>query len=131
LRSVIVSRSVEPVTNASTAAALDPRPADAPTIRRGAACRLIGKRLLNEPLDLLDGIEVIERGKAMEPDAVVQYEFAGAIETQPAGFVTTVDGLICASAHRWRCGSGRENRSPRLRPFAGLRRQHQGSDGMP
>src|SRR6478609_9609842 len=34
---------------------------------RKFACRLIAERLLNEPLDLLDGIEAIERGKAMEP----------------------------------------------------------------
>jgi hypothetical protein len=83
---------------------------------RKFACRLIAERLLNEPLDLLDGIEAIERGKGMEPDAVAQYEFAEEIETQPVGFVTTDDGLVGASPDRMIVGApaGLEVKCPLL-----------------
>src|SRR6476659_7528724 len=83
---------------------------------RKFACRLIAERLLNEPLDLLGGIEAIERGKAMEPDAVAQYEFAEEVETQPVGFVTTDDGLVGASPDRLIVGAsaGLEIKCPLL-----------------
>jgi hypothetical protein len=83
---------------------------------RKFACRLIAERLLNEPLDLLDGIEAIERGKAMEPDALAQYEFAEEIETQAVGFVTTDDGLVGASPDRLIVGvsAGLEIKCPLL-----------------
>jgi hypothetical protein len=83
---------------------------------RKFACRLIAERLLNEPLDLLDGIEAVERGKAMEPDAVAQYEFVEEIETQPVGFVTTDDGLVGASPDRMIVGApaGLEVKCPLL-----------------
>ena len=100
---------------------------------RKFACRLIAERLLNEPLDLLDGIETIERGKAMEPDAVAQYEFAEEIETQPIGFVTTDDGLVGASPDRLIVGAsaGLEIKCPLLPTHIGYRLDGPGDDYRP
>ena len=100
---------------------------------RKFACRLIAERLLNEPLDLLDGIETIERGKAMEPDAVAQYEFAEEIETQPVGFVTTDDGLVGASPDRLIVGAsaGLEIKCPLLPTHIGYRLDGPGDDYRP
>ena len=88
---------------------------------RKFACRLIAERLLQEPLDLLDGIEAIERGRALEPDAIAQYEFAEEVETRPIGFITTDDGLIGASPDRLIVGApaGVEIKCPLLQTHIG------------
>jgi hypothetical protein len=100
---------------------------------RKFACRLIAERLLNEPLDLLDGIPAIERGKAMEPDAIAQYEFAEEIETQAVGFVTTDDGLVGASPDRLIVGAsaGLEIKCPLLPTHIGYRLDGPGDDYRP
>ena len=61
---------------------------------------LIAERLMGEPLDSLDHLQWIERGKQLEPLAVAQYEFAEDVETRPVGFITTNDGRIGASPDR-------------------------------
>lgn len=71
------------------------------------ACQLIAEKLLNTTLQSLDGLEHIERGKALEPAAVKQYEFVNDVETKPVGFVTTDDGLIGASPDRLVIGKNR------------------------
>jgi hypothetical protein len=64
------------------------------------AYRLIAERLLNTPLDTMEGQTWMERGKELEPAAVSQYEFVEDVETVPVGFITTDDGLIGASPDR-------------------------------
>jgi hypothetical protein len=83
---------------------------------RKYACRLVAERLLNQPLDLLEGIPAVERGKALEADAIAQYEFAEEMETRAVGFVTTDDGLIGASPDRLIVGArgGLEVKCPLL-----------------
>lgn len=61
---------------------------------------LIAERLMGEPLDSLDHLQWIERGKLLEPQAVAQYEFTEGVETRAVGFVTTDDGRIGASPDR-------------------------------
>lgn len=71
---------------------------------RSYAYKLICERLLNAPMDSLDGIEHIERGKELEPWAAAQYEFVTDTPTRPAGFCTTDDGLIGATPDRFIVG---------------------------
>ncbi len=62
--------------------------------------KLIAERLLNEPMESLDGIEWVQRGKELEGLAVGHYEFTQRLETRPAGFFTTDNRLIGASPDR-------------------------------
>jgi YqaJ-like viral recombinase domain len=64
------------------------------------AYRLITERLLNTPLESVEGQGWMDRGKELEPMAVKQYEFVTELETEPVGFITTDDGLIGASPDR-------------------------------
>ncbi|WP_052402305.1 lambda exonuclease family protein [Muricoccus aerilatus] len=64
------------------------------------AYRLLAEKLLGEPLQSLEGLEWVERGKEMEPAAVRAYEFLQETETRPVGFITTDDGLVGASPDR-------------------------------
>jgi hypothetical protein len=65
------------------------------------AYRLIAERLLRAPVLELNGIAYMDRGKALEPLAVRQYEFEHEVETQKVGFVTTDDGRIGCSPDRF------------------------------
>lgn len=67
---------------------------------RKYAYRLLSEKLLNAPGQTLDGLQYIERGNELEPQAVAQYEFAQEVRTRPAGFFTTDDGLLGASPDR-------------------------------
>lgn len=64
------------------------------------ACKLIAERLLNRPVQSLDGLAYIERGKELEPQAVRQYGFENDVETDPVGFITNDAGTIGASPDR-------------------------------
>lgn len=64
------------------------------------AYRLIAEVLLKRPMDSLEGLEWIERGKMLEPEAAKLYEFEQEAETAKVGFITTDDGLIGASPDR-------------------------------
>lgn len=61
---------------------------------------LIAEQLLNRPLDNLDNLEWIARGKELEPQAVRGYEFEHDVQTRPVGFITTDDGLAGCSPDR-------------------------------
>ena len=67
---------------------------------RGYAFKLVAEICLNRSLDSLEGLEWIERGKLLEPDAVRMYEFAEGVKTRAIGFITTDDGRIGASPDR-------------------------------
>lgn len=67
---------------------------------RRYAYRLVAERLLNAPMQTLDGVQYVERGRELEPAAVRQYEFAEEVETARVGFITTDDGLTGASPDR-------------------------------
>lgn len=67
---------------------------------KGYAYRLIAEKLLNRPMQSLEGLEWIERGKELEPQAVKVYEMTEEVETKAVGFITTNDGLIGASPDR-------------------------------
>lgn len=64
------------------------------------AYRLIAERLLNTPMESLEGLAWMDRGKELEPHAVKQYEFVNEVETVPVGFITTDDGKLGASPDR-------------------------------
>lgn len=64
------------------------------------AYQLITEKLLNSPLETVEGQRWMERGQELEPKAVAQYQFVQEIETYPVGFITTDDGLIGASPDR-------------------------------
>lgn len=61
---------------------------------------LIAEELLGYPLDNLQNIAVIARGKELEPRAVEMYEFERDVETSPVGFITTDDGRIGCTPDR-------------------------------
>jgi hypothetical protein len=70
---------------------------------RHYAYELLAEKLLNAPVQSLDGLEYIERGRELEPLAVKQYEFQTEVATDRVGFITTNDGRIGASPDRvWR-----------------------------
>lgn len=64
------------------------------------ACLLVAEKLLNRSLVSLDGLEWIERGRELEPEAIKAYEFEIDQDTQPVGFITTDDLMIGASPDR-------------------------------
>ena len=61
---------------------------------RPYAFLLVAEQLLGRTLDSLEGLEWIERGKELEPQAVRMYEFAEDCETAPVGFITSDDGRM-------------------------------------
>ena len=62
--------------------------------------RLAAERLLNRSLDSLEGLEWIERGKELEPEAVKMYEFEQDVTTSPVGIILSDDGRYGASPDR-------------------------------
>ena len=67
---------------------------------RNYAIRLITETVLNRSLESLTGLEWMERGKELEPEAARMYEWGGDVATIPVGFVVTDDGEIGASPDR-------------------------------
>lgn len=67
---------------------------------RTYAIRLVTEKVLNRSLETLTGIEAMERGKELEPQAAKVYEFRQEVVTRPIGFITTDDGEIGASPDR-------------------------------
>ncbi len=64
------------------------------------AYRLLAERLLNAPMETIEGQQWMERGKELEPLAANQYEFVNDAQLVRVGFITTDDGLIGASPDR-------------------------------
>lgn len=91
---------------------------------------LLAERLMGEPLDSLDNLQWIERGKLLEPQAVSQYEFTNDIETRAVGFITTDDGRIGASPDRLVIGQpgGVEIKCPAPQTHVGYSLDGQGAD---
>ena len=79
---------------------LTPKKGQLSSQTRGYAFRLVTERLLNRSLDSIEGLQWVERGKELEPEAVRMYEFENEVQTEPVGFITTDDGLIGASPDR-------------------------------
>lgn len=64
------------------------------------ALKLCAERLLNTPMESIDGVLYMERGKELEPLAVRQYEFTMDVQTAKVGFITTDDGAMGCSPDR-------------------------------
>lgn len=64
---------------------------------RKYAMKLATEKLLNRPLDSLEGLEWIERGKLLEPQAASAFEFIEEVELRKVGFMTSDDGRWGAS----------------------------------
>ena len=64
------------------------------------AFELAIERLLGESKQTIDGLQWVERGKMLEPDAVQHYEFVQDTRTVRAGFITTDDGRMGCSPDR-------------------------------
>ncbi|TPG53242.1 hypothetical protein EAH89_17130 [Roseomonas nepalensis] len=79
---------------------ITPKTGDLSASAPAYAYRLLAEKLLGEPLQSLEGLEWVERGKELEPDAVRAYEFLQEVETRQVGFITTDDGRIGASPDR-------------------------------
>ncbi len=67
---------------------------------RAYALRLVAERLLNRPLESVEGVEWMEHGRATEPEAVQAYEFHHGMRTGVVGFITTDDGRTGCSPDR-------------------------------
>lgn len=91
---------------------------------------LIAERLMGEPLDSLDNLQWIERGKLLEPQAVAQYQFTMDVETVPVGFITTDDGRVGASPDRLLVGQrgGLEIKCPAPQTHVGYSLDGQGAE---
>jgi hypothetical protein len=72
---------------------------------RNYAFFLVAERLLNECLEPELRAEWMERGRELEPQAMMLYEFENDVQTGPGGFVTNDAGTIGASPDRL-IGSG-------------------------
>lgn len=59
---------------------------------RKYAFMLVAETLLKRPMESLEGLEWIERGKMLEDDARKHYEFSYEVKAQKVGFITTDDG---------------------------------------
>ena len=68
--------------------------------RKKYAYRLVAERLLNRPMESLDGVEWLEHGKAMEPIAARAYSMLEEVETKKVGFITNFGGRVGASPDR-------------------------------
>lgn len=64
------------------------------------AFRLIAQELVGYSLESLEGLEHIERGKELEPEAVRRYEFDNDVKSVKVGFITTDDGKAGCSPDR-------------------------------
>ncbi len=64
------------------------------------AYRLCAERLLNCPLETMEGSEWMDRGQELEPTAVWHYEEVNGVKTVKVGFITTDDGLLGCSPDR-------------------------------
>lgn len=64
------------------------------------ACRLIAERLTNQPTESVQGQEWMERGKALEPEAIGRFETVMDTETTPISFIKTDDGTMGCSPDR-------------------------------
>lgn len=91
---------------------------------------LIAERLIGEPLDSVDNLMWVERGKLLEPQAVAQYQFTMDVETVPIGFITTDDGRIGASPDRLLVGQngGLEIKCPAPQTHVGYSLDGPGAD---
>lgn len=69
------------------------------------ACELACELLLGESKQSLDGLQWVERGKMLEPDAVAHYEFTRGRKTAKVGFITPDHGLWGCSPDRLVIGS--------------------------
>jgi hypothetical protein len=68
---------------------------------RKYAQQLVAETLLGEPLDTgIGNLELVARGRLLEPLAVQQYEAATGTETRAVGFITTNDGRVGCSPDR-------------------------------
>jgi YqaJ-like viral recombinase domain len=64
------------------------------------ACRLIAERLLNQPMESIEGQKWMERGKELEPEAVRRYEAVHDVDTTAVTFIKTDDGTMGCSPDR-------------------------------
>ena len=62
--------------------------------------RLLAEKLLGETLDDIGNLAHVERGKLLEPQAVLAYEVEKGLDTLAVGFATTDDGRYGASPDR-------------------------------
>lgn len=67
---------------------------------RKYALRLVTETLLRRPLESLEGLSWLDRGKELEPEAARLYEFHHDCTLEAVGFVTTDDGRIGCSPDR-------------------------------
>lgn len=67
---------------------------------RKYALKLVTERLLRRPLDNIDHVEAVARGKELEPSAAKLYDFENSVRSVAVGFITTDDGRIGASPDR-------------------------------
>lgn len=61
----------------------------------------VAEAVLNESFNTISKLEWVDRGKALEPEAVDQYQFINDVSTQKVGFVTTDDGRFGCSPDRF------------------------------
>ena len=67
---------------------------------RKYAMKLAAEKLLNRSLDTMEGIDAMDRGTMLEPQAAAAFEFIEGVETEKVGFCTSDDGSYGASPDR-------------------------------
>ena len=79
---------------------LTPKKLELSEQRKKYSYRLVAERLLNRPMECVEGTEWMENGKAMEHFAVKAYSMMDDVETKKVGFITTNNKRIGASPDR-------------------------------
>jgi len=67
---------------------------------KGYAFELIAEKILNRPMEGLEGLKWIEHGKQYEDQAALTYEIINDVALRKVGFITTDDGLLGCSPDR-------------------------------
>lgn len=97
------------------------------------AVYLVTEMLLNRPLETIEGVHWMERGKELEPAAAKLYEFSEGVKTRKVGFVTTDDKRMGASPDRLIVGTkgGIELKCPAPHTHVGYLLDGFGEDYVP
>jgi hypothetical protein len=63
--------------------------------------QLVAERLMNAPMESIEGSDWMKRGLELEPTAAKAFEFENDLETEKVGFVTSDNGRVGCSPDRF------------------------------
>lgn len=109
---------------------ITPAKGDLSKSARKYAYYLVAEALMGEPMESVEGMQWMERGKLLEPQAAQHYCFSNSVEVMRAGFITTDDGRMGCSPDRLIVGAngGLEIKCPAPQTHIGYKLDGPGHD---